>query len=453
MQCENEKKSWLQVDLLHGSIMKSLLIFAMPLLISRIFQQLYNTADTMIVGYYLGDTSLAAIGSCGAIYDLLVGFALGVGSGLAIVTARSFGQGDRELLKKSVASSMLIGGVSALGISVIGGVSLYPLLEILHTPEEIIAEAYQYLLVITASIIVMFAYNLCAGLLRAIGNSVVPLIFLLFSSVLNVALDILFIAKLGMGVQGAAVATALSQVISVILCVIYIFWKAKILIPEKRHFKVDKKLYREMLEQGFSMGFMSSIVSVGSVILQYGINELGYLIIAAHTTARKIYLFFNMPFSSMALAISTFVSQNRGADQRDRICKSMKIVFIYDFVMAAICSVILFFFAEDMIRIVSGSEERAVLENGALYMKIVGPFYAALGVLAQTRCALQGLGEKMLPLIASVIELVGKLLFVVLLIPRYGYMAVIFCEPVIWCVMAVQLLYAFYRNPYIRGKV
>ena len=447
-----KKKSFFNtdVDLIHGPIFKSLVIFAIPLLISNIFQQLYNTVDTMIVGNYLGDTSLAAIGACTSIYDLLVGFALGIGNGLAIVTARSYGSQDKDLLKKSVASSVIIGIVVSLVITVIGSFILYPLLEVLNTPQEIINEAYSYISVVTLFIIVMFAYNLCAGLMRAIGNSVMPLVFLIVSSLLNILLDILLITQLDMGVMGAAIATVISQGVSVVLCIVYIFKKTQILLPEKEHFAFDKDLYKELLGQGFSMGFMSCIVSAGSVILQYGINGLGYLIIAGHTAARKLYMFFNMPFTAMALAISTFVSQNRGANQGKRIREAIKYAYIYDIVMAGIVTVLLLFFAPSLVKLISGSSEAVVLDNGSLYLRIVGPFYAILGILMQTRFALQGLGKKILPLISSIIEFFGKIIFVLLFIPRFQYLAVIFCEPTIWCVMALQLVYSFYTNPFIK---
>ena len=450
---QTQKKSILQVnvDLLNGPIFKSLVIFMIPLLISNIFQQLYNTVDTMIVGNYLGDVSLAAIGASTSIYELLVGFALGIGNGMAIVTARSFGSGDETLLKKSVASSLVIGIISSIVITLIGSLMLHPLLQILNTPAEIIEEAYSYISVIALFVIVMFAYNLCAGLLRSIGNSVMPLVFLVISSLLNIGLDILFITQFNMGVRGAAVATVIAQGISVVLCVIYIYLKTKILIPKKEHFQFDNELYKELLGQGFSMGFMGSIVSAGSVILQYGINNLGYLIIAGHTSARKLYAFFNMPFVAMALAISTFVSQNRGASQDKRIRQALRYAYIYDIIAAAIVTVLLLVIASPLVKLVSGSDNAIVLNNGTKYLIIVGPFYAVLGVLMQTRYALQGLGKKMLPLVSSVIEFVGKVIFVVVLIPRFEYMAVIFCEPVIWCFMTAQLVYSFYTNEYIRA--
>ena len=449
-----KRKSFFQadVDLIHGPIFQSLITFALPLLVSNVFQQLYNTVDTMVVGNYLGDVSLAAIGSCTSIYDLLVGFALGIGNGLAIVTARSFGSQNRELLKKSVASSIVIGLIVSIALTTIGMICLHPLLELLNTPVDIIQEAYSYISVIVLFIVVMFAYNLCAGLMRAIGNSVMPLVFLIVSSLLNIVLDIFFITQFNMGIQGAAVATVISQGVSVILCIIYIFKKTQILLPSKKHFVVDKELYTELLGQGFSMGFMSSIVSAGSVILQYGINNLGYLIIAGHTAARKLYMFFNMPFTAMALAISTFVSQNRGANQRERIQKAIKYAYIYDVVMAAIVTIIILLFGSSLVKLISGSSESVVLDNGTLYLTIVGPFYAVLGVLMQTRYALQGLGQKLLPLISSIIEFVGKIIFVFIFIPQFQYMAVIFCEPVIWCVMCLQLVYSLYTNPYMKGQ-
>ena len=232
----------MNVDLMHGPIFKNLLLFMLPIFISNLFQQLYNTVDTMIVGNVLGDTALAAIGSCGSIYELLVGFGLGIGNGLAIVAARSYGAQDHDLLKKTVAGSLVIGLAASLCITLAGVLGLHPLLLMLDTPAEILDDAYRYILTIDLGVLVMFAYNLCAGLLRAIGNSVMPLVFLLISSGLNVVLDLLFIARMGMGVQGAAVATVISQGVSVVLCILYIFLRVKILLPEKQHFRVGSHL-------------------------------------------------------------------------------------------------------------------------------------------------------------------------------------------------------------------
>ena len=250
----------MNVDLMHGPIFKSLVVFMLPIFVSNLFQQLYNTVDTMIVGNVLGDTALAAIGSCGSIYELLVGFGLGIGNGLAIVAARSYGAQDHDLLKKTVAGSLVIGLIASLCITLAGAVGLRPLLVLLDTPAEILEDAYRYIIVIDYGVLVMFAYNLCAGLLRAIGNSFMPLVFLLLSSGLNILLDLLFIARMGMGVQGAAVATVISQGVSVLLCIVYVFAKVKLLLPEKKHFRVGRHLYWELFSQSICMGLMSSIV-------------------------------------------------------------------------------------------------------------------------------------------------------------------------------------------------
>ena len=440
-------------DLLHGPIFKNLFLFMLPILVSNLFQQLYNTVDTMIVGNVLGDTALAAIGSCGSIYELLVGFGIGIGNGLSIVAARSYGAQDEDLLKRTVAGSLVIGLVASLTITTAGFFGLHALLQLLDTPAEILEDAYSYIIVIDLGVVVMFMYNLCAGLLRAIGNSVMPLVFLLISSVLNVGLDLWFIAGVGMGVRGAAVATVIAQGISVVLCVLYVLARVRILIPEKKHFAVGSHLYWELFSQSISMGLMSSIVSAGSVVLQYGINSLGTLVIAGHTAARKLFAFTDMPLTAMASACSTYVSQNYGANHPDRVRKGMREIYLYSVVVAVLAVLLMNVGAEWMVKLVSGSSEPVVLENGARYLVWNAPFYAVLGMLLSTRYALQSMGEKVLPLLSSVIEFLGKIVFVLLFIPRFEYNAVILCEPVIWCFMTIELLIAYRHNSFVFPKM
>lgn len=450
-QTQSRKKNLFQmnVDLMHGPIFRSLVLFMLPILISNLFQQLYNTVDTMIVGNVLGDTALAAIGSCGAIYELLVGFGLGIGNGLAIVAARAYGAQDEDLLKCTVAGSLVIGLAASLTITTAGFFGLRPLLQLLDTPAEILEDAYRYIIVIDLGVLVMFLYNLCAGLLRAIGNSVMPLVFLLISSGLNVALDLWFIAGLGMGVQGAAVATVIAQGISVVLCILYVMRRVPLLLPARKHWAVGQHLYWELFSQSISMGLMSSIVSAGSVVLQYGINGLGTLTIAGHTAARKLFSFTSMPLISMANAGSTFVSQNRGAAQPERVRKGMRTMYLCSVVIMAAEVVLMQLFARQLVQLISGSSAPLVLENGARYLMWNAPFYAVLGVLLCTRYALQSLGQKVLPLFSSVIELVGKVIFVLVFIPRYAYNAVILCEPIIWCFMAAYLVAVYRRDAFV----
>lgn len=439
----------LKSDLIKGNILSSLVIFAIPLIISNVFQQLYNTADIMIVGHYLGDTSLAAIGASTVIFELLVGFTLGFGNGLSIVVARNYGAGNKELIKKSVALSLVIGLVVTLVLTISSRFFLFPLLKALKTPEAILQESYVYISTITLFIFVMFGYNLCSGLLRAIGNSIAPLIFLVISSILNITLDIFFITKMNMGINGAAVATAIAQGVSVVLCLIYIKNKAHILVPNASHFKMDKNLYRELIGQGLSMALMSSIVSIGSVILQSSINNLGYLTIAGHSAARKLFGLCIIPFFALGTALSTFVSQNRGANKGERIVKAVKYANRIGIAWSLFVFVAMLLSARFFIHLISGSEKSTILNNGTKYLIFSAPFYTVLAVLINIRFALQGLGEKVIPLISSVIELVGKILFVIFIIPHFDYNGVIFCEPIIWCFMCIQLVHSFYKNPYI----
>ncbi len=380
MKTMTEKK--FEVDLLRGPILKAMLVFAVPLFFSGVFQQLYNTMDTVIIGHTLG-----------------------------------------------------------------GALILRPFLELLHTPVQIMEQAYAYISTITVFIGVMFAYNLCAGLLRAIGNSVMPLVFLILSSLLNIVLDFFFITKLSMGVQGAAVATVIAQGVSVLACLVYIGKKADILIPKRTHFIWDRELYQEMLAQGFSMAVMSSIVHAGSAVLQSGINSLGYLVIAGHVAARKLFMFLMMPYMAVSQTVSTFVAQNYGAGQMGRIRRAVRYSYLCGAVLTALISLVTIPLAPVMVRLLSGSSEAVVIENGALYLQVVAPCLMILALLNPTRFALQSIGNKILPVISSVIELIGKYLFVAFLIPNFQYMAVIFCEPVIWAFMDLELLWAFWANP------
>lgn len=438
------------VDLLHGPIMKNLVIFMIPIFISNCFQQLYNAVDTALVGHVLGANSLAAVGATASVFELLVGFSMSLGSGFSIVISRCFGSGEHKKMKQAVAGSIIIGVFTTLLLTILSFFVLKPLLLLIETPSEIMDEAFSYISVIGYFVFVMFAYNLCSGILRSIGNSLMPLVFLVFSSLLNIFLDYAFMTWLHMGVAGAAIATVVSQGISAILCIIYMVTKVKEVVPSLDDFKWNYELMKDLAGQGYAMAFMGSIVSVGSIILQSGINGLGTMIIAGHVAARKVYALMNLPFISMGVAMSTFIGQNKGSDQGERILKGMKDAYLFDIVFAAICTLILWISAPQLIYLISGSKDAIIIANGSRFLYVVGPFYAILGMLMQTRFALQGLGSKILPLFSSVIECVGKILFTMFLIPIFQYEAVIWCEPIIWCLMLVELVISFQCNDYVK---
>ena len=440
-------------DMLHGPIFKSLVAFAIPVFLSMLFQNLYNTVDSLIVGHALGEVSLAAVGAGGVVLELLIGFATGAGMGMSMVIAQHYGAGDTEGIKKTSAACIVIGLALTLLTSVLGLAFARDLLRLLNTPEEIFEETYGYIRILVIFIFTTYLYNLFCGMLKALGNSLVPLLYLIFSSLLNIVLDILFVQTLGRGVNGAAEATVISQAVSALLSGLYILRKARLLVPERRHFRIEWKRYLEVAWAGVAMGLMNAIVMVGTLTLQYGINSLGTLTIAAHTAARKIFYFGTMPVNSLANSISMFASQNHGAKQYGRLRRAMRDCYLFDCAYALGITVLFWVIARPAMAFITGSTNDFVLSNGTRYLRFVAPFYLMLGVLGQSRFALQGLGRKVLPMLSSVIELVGKIVFTVLLVPPFGYSAVIVCEPIIWCFMSLQLVISLYRAAEMRrGK-
>ena len=439
------------VNLLEGPILRAMIAFAIPVMIANIFQQLYNTVDIMIVGRFLGEESLAAVGATAAIFELVVGFALGIGNGMGIVIARHYGAGNYEKLKSAVAATFVIGGVLSIVIAVLGNFTLYPLLKLLGTPSNIIAQSYEYIYLIVVFVGVAFAYNLCAGLLRAVGDSKAALYFLIFSAIINIILDIYFIAYLHMGVRSAGVATIISQGVSAVLCFTYIRKKTPFLIPSKKHFTWNKKLYADLLGQGMSMGLMFSVVSIGTVILQTSINALGSTIISAQTSARRIMIFALLPIIAMNATVTTFTSQNFGARQYRRIVEGLRQAMVIAITWSIFISIVLFFASPYLNELVTGSNDEELIYQASLYLKISSVFYPILSILVILRNALQGLGQKMMPLLSSIIEMLGKIFFVIFIIPSTGYLGVILVEPILWVVMAAQLYYAFRKEPVIRS--
>lgn len=442
----------MNVSLLKGNITKAILIFAVPIFFSQLFQTLYNTVDTVLVGYFLGDESLAAMGSTTAIFDLIVGFCVGCGSGFGIITGQFFGADNHADVKKSVGHSFILTIVIAVVLTIASMLSLNSLLMMLNTPLEIFDQAYTYIYLICMGMIITAFYNLLSGLLRAVGDSVTPLIVLAISSVLNVILDVFFILVLKMGVAGAAYATLIAQAISTVVCGIWIYKKKPLLVPNSLDFKPDWQLMSSLAAQGLSMGFMSSIVAIGSVILQGAINGLGTLVIAAHTAARRVYMILGMPLFAVMTSLATFVAQNTGAKQYDRIITGIRDCNRMSIVYCVLLSLLVFLFSNSMIALISGSNNPVVLENGSLYLKTNIPFFFALGILLNLRSSLQGLGKKIAPVISSVIELVGKVLFSYMIIPDYGYIAVCFTEPAVWCFMMVFLMIIYMRLPLFAEK-
>lgn len=311
-------------DLTKGNITKLILMFSLPLLLGNIFQLFYNLADTRIVGQTLGKNAIAALGATSSVNTVIIGFLNGLTNGFALVTARFFGAKEFDRLKKSVAHALTLGIATAIALTALSLAFIDPLLRALNTPDNIFKQAKTYIVIILAGMIISMFYNICAGILRAVGDTVSPLIFLIISTIANIGLDLLFILGFKMGVEGAAYATLIAQGISVVLCIIYIIKKHKFLIPSKSDFRFNFKLAGDMYATGVSMGLMISLVGIGTVIMQGAINIFGTDIIVAHTTARKISEIYMLPISVFGAASATFSSQNYGAGRIDRVKEGVK---------------------------------------------------------------------------------------------------------------------------------
>ena len=425
------------INMTEGNILKNLIYFAIPVLIGNIFQQLYNVADTAIIGNILGDSALAAVGASAPVYGLLIGFAGGLTNGFAVVIARYFGAGNEREMKKSVALTYILSAVIALVLTVSSLAILHPLMKSLKTPDEIIADTESYMRIIILFSAVTIAYNMLAGMMRAIGNSKAPLYFLIVSTFVNIGLDFLFVKGFDMGVSGAAYATVISQGVSVVLCFIYALKKCDILVFQKSELVYDKALLSDLTSTGLSMGLMYAIVSVGSVILQGAVNSFGTGTITAHTAARKIDDIFMLPLGTIALASSTFASQNYGAGKTDRVKQGIKSSIIIAEIWSAFSVVVCVLFRRPLIQALTGTTDEAVISAASKYILWNISFFFILGVLLVLRSSLQGVGRKLVPVSGSIVEFLLKILAVAVIAPKLGYFGICICEPIIWAACAV----------------
>ena len=433
-------------DLTQGNVAKLLLFFAFPTLLSNVFQQFYNLADTAIAGHILGDNALVAIGASSTVNSLVLSFAWGLNGGFGIIIAQCFGAKDFKKLKKSVAISLSINVLFSLIVCIFGIFMSRPMLQALNTPAARLNEANSYISVILVFIIVPMLYNLEAVILRSLGDSKTPLYFLIFSSVLNIILDYVLIKFTQMGVKGAAVATVLAQLLSVILCFVVILKNFKITRLKKNDFHFSASLFKNMMSAGMAMAVMNSIFSIGSIIMQGSINALGEDVIAAHLGSRKVAEMFMQPLVTIGTACSTFVGQNYGALKIGRIEASIKYSTIYSLIWSVFTFFILWFFGGQIARLVTGSASQVVFDNTQMYLRINAPFYFVLGLLFTLRFSIQSVDRKMPPIISSSMELASKIAAAYLFIPLWGYLGACIAEPLSWTLGAIYLLFVFKKE-------
>lgn len=436
-------------EMTSGKPYKLILSFALPMIFGNVFQQLYNMVDTIIVGKYVGVDALAAVGSTGAINFLVIGFALGICSGFSIPVAQSFGAGNHSEMRQYVANSMYLSAAAAVILTVTTMLLTGPILRITNTPEEIYNDAYHYIIVIFAGISATIFYNMLAGILRALGDSKTPLVFLGISSVLNIILDLTFIIVFKMGVFGASFATVISQGISALLCLFYIIKNYDILKFDSFELKPDMEKMKKLIAIGVPMALQFSITAIGSIILQSAVNTLGKTAVASMTAAIKIQTVAMGPMESMGITMATYCGQNRGAGKYSRITagigQSIGMIMIYCVVACAAVSflggTLTTLFIDK--KTTDPENMKKIIELSVYYLRINGIFYPFLGVLFIIRNSLQGLGYSILPMLAGVSELAARSLVAILLVSSIGYTAVCLASPVAWVFADIVLIVTY----------
>jgi len=428
------------LDMTKGNAVRMILTFAIPLFIGNIFQQVYSMVDTMVAGYCLGDQAIAAIGSTSSLYWLVIDLSWGLNSGFALIVTQAFGAHEQGKIRKSIGHMMVLDGIITAVLTIPALIFLPSLMRLMNTPENIFDQAYSYMVVIFAGLPATICYNMFAGILRAFGNSRTPLYFLIFSSLLNIALDLLFVAVFRMGVGGAALATVVAQAVSGVLAGSYVYRNYRGMIPAKEDFRLEKDLTKEMIATGGAMGFMYSVVDLGSVVFQGAANTLGGMYIAAHTAARRIINILMQPMSSMMNASGTFVGQNWGAKQKQRIRDTLIKMIGMEIAWGLFSCLIVYLFGGEIIRFTTGTQSKEILDNAVMSLHIHLPFFPVLGVLLVLRISMQSIGQKTAPVISSVIELLMKIIAVLWIIPSFGFVGVCVTEPVTWVVMTAFLI-------------
>ena len=409
------------LDMTRGDPFRLVLQFSLPLFCSNMLQQVYNLTDTALAGHLLGSAALAEIGATAALYGLIMNFAFGMNNGLALTVSRCFGAGEQEGIRRAVGWMVTLSAAVSIVLTTVSLLGRGALLQVLQVPAEVWDGAAAYLTVILLGIPLTMLYNMEAALLRAVGNSVTPLLFLLFSSVLNVGLDAAFMGPLGMGVRGAAVATVLAQGISAVLGAVYLIRSYPELHFAPAHLKKStRRAVMNMFWAGMSMGLMSAIYNLGSVALQSSINALGSVYITAQTAARRMAEMYFIPGGALGIGVATFSSQNLGAGRRSRIWQSVRAALKIYFVWWLFVLAFTFLLGEPVLRLITGSSDARIISNAMLYLKISVPIIPPMAVLVILRNMLQGIRHTVEPLLASALELIGKVIFAVWLVPVWG---------------------------------
>lgn len=442
-------------DMTEGSPLRLILQFSLPLLAGNLFQQTYNMVDAIIVGRVLGANALAAVGASSSVQFLVLGFCIGICGGFSIPVAQRFGAKNYSAMRQCIFLGGILTIFFALLLTIPCALFCDTILRALSTPHDIFADAYTYLLIIFLGIPSALLYNLLAGILRAVGDSRTPFIFLVISAILNSILDVVFIVLFKCGVEGAAFATVISQTVSAILCILVIVIKFSILHPKKNDMRWDFRKVGELFAVGLPMGLQYSITAIGSMVMQAANNALGSIYVSAFTAGSKIKQFTMCPFDALATAVSTFASQNYGAAKISRIKKGIKEgVFIG--VLYGLCiGLLLVLFGRPIAMIFIEKSDTAIIDAASSYARAIGCFMWLIGILNVMRMTTQGLGFSSRAIFSGVMEMLARCVVSFALVPIFGFTAICFCDQSAWlcavlyitptclhCVHKIEKLYA-----------
>lgn len=428
-------------DLTEGKPMQLILSFGLPLLFGLLFQQFYNMVDAIIVGQVLGVNALAAVGSTGSINFMIMGFCIGVCNGFAIPVAQTFGAKDFKNLKQYITNSVWVSIVFAVTFTTVVCLLTKDILIMMKTPDTIFQDAYTYIFIIFLGTPAIFLYNMISGILRSMGNSVIPVAFLVFSSLLNIALDLLLVKP--MGVAGAAVATITAQAIAGIVCLIYFIKKYSYLEFEKEDWTFSKSHAFRLCGMGIPMGLQYSITGIGSVILQSSVNTLGETVVAAVAAGTKISIFATCPYEAMGTTMATYGGQNVGAGKLDRIGQGLKDCLKLGIGYGLIAFVFMIVFGKQLALLFVDAKEVILID--LIYKFLLGNsmFYFLLALVNIVRFMIQGLGYSTFAILAGVCEMFARGIAGLFLVPIFGYVFVPLASPLAWLAADLFLIPAY----------
>lgn len=430
-------------DMTVGSPMKLILGFSVPLLFGFLFQQFYSVVDTIIVGKFLGVNALAGVGATGSINFMIVGFCMGVCSGFAIPVAHKFGAKDYSGMRQFVANSVWLSIAFSIVMTVAVAFLCRYILMWMNTPEDIFEDAYIYILIIFLGIPATYLYNMLSGIIRSMGDSKTPLVFLIISSFLNITLDLLCIIVFKMGVAGAAIATVASQLISGLLCLVYMIKKFEVLHIAKEEWKINPEHMKTLCSMGIPMGLQYSITAIGSVILQTAVNGLGSVAVASTTAASKVGMFFCCPFDAMGSTMATYGGQNVGAKKLDRLNKGLISCSVLGIIYSVFAFVVLYFFGGNLTSLFVDAGETEIIANARLMLLVNSALYIPLALVNIVRFMIQGMGFSTFAILAGVFEMIARGFAGLFLVPRFGYIGACFASPLAWILADIFLIPAY----------